>query len=321
MAKAPAIARIGLGLAALGRPAYIDLGRAEDFPSGRSVEAMERRAHAMLDAAHSAGIRWFDAARSYGRAEAFLRSWLDARAIAPGAVTISSKWGYRYVGDWRLVAERHEVKDHSAAALRVQLAESREVLGPHLAVHQIHSASLETGVLDDGEVLDVLAALRDGGVRVGLSASGPGQAETVRRALGIRRAGAPLFSAVQATWNLLERACEGALAEAHASGLTVLVKEALANGRLGPRGDAGMAGPLADLARSAGVGPDAAALAAVLARPWADVVLLGAVSEPQLRSNLRAIDLALPPDAEARLASLREEPSAYWARRAALPWS
>src|SRR5713101_3201530 len=71
---------IGLGLAALGRPRYINLGRDADLGDDRSVAAMERRCHEMLDAAYAAGIRYIDAARSYGLAEAFLASWLEAPA-------------------------------------------------------------------------------------------------------------------------------------------------------------------------------------------------------------------------------------------------
>lgn len=317
----PGVSRLGLGLAALGRPAYIDLGRADDLPGDRAPEELERRTHAVLDAALAAGIRYVDAARSYGRAEAFLASWLASRGIAPGGVVVGSKWGYRYVGAWRLFAERHEVKDHSAAALRAQLDASRALLGPHLALYQVHSATPETGVLDDGEVLDALAALRDAGVRVGVTVSGPRQADVARRALSVERGGEPLFASVQATWNPLDPSCEDALVEVHAAGRTVIVKEALANGRLGPRGDAGREGPLAELARGLGAGPDAVAIAAALARPWADVVLLGPATVEQLRSNLRALALPVGADLLARLAPLREAPEAYWRRRAALPWT
>jgi aryl-alcohol dehydrogenase-like predicted oxidoreductase len=315
------IRRLAVGTAAIGRPAYITLGRDEDLGAERTPEALERRAHAILDAAWAAGIRRFDAARSYGHAEAFVRSWLDARGWAPGEVVVSSKWGYRYVGDFRIDAERHEVKDHSLAALVAQLAETRAILGPHLALYQIHSATLESGVLEDEGVLDALARLRDGGIAVGVSVSGARQADTVRRALDVTRAGAHLFASVQATWNVLERACETALAEAHAAGRTVMVKESLANGRLTARGDAGASGPLAELARARGATVDAVALAAALAQPWADVVLLGAATVAQLRSNLAAADVALSPEALAALAPLVEPAEAYWRRRAQLAWS
>jgi aryl-alcohol dehydrogenase-like predicted oxidoreductase len=316
----PQASRLGLGLAALGRPAYINVGHGDDFPDGRSPQAMERHAHEVLDAALAGGVRYFDAARSYGRAEAFLRSWLDARGIAPGRVVVASKWGYRYVGAWRLDAERHEVKDHSLAALEEQLAASEAALGPWLALYQIHSATPESGVLSDAGVLDALARLRERGVRVGVTVSGASQAATVETALAVRRGGRRLFDAVQATWNVLEPSCGPALREAHDAGCTAIVKEALANGRLTARGDAGAAGALADLAREAGASPDAAALAAALAQPWADVVLLGASTVDQLRSNLAAEALRLPSSALEGLARLREEPAAYWARRAQLAW-
>ena len=63
---------MGLGLAALGRPGYINLGHATDLSRDYDVAAMADHAHTVLDAAWAAGIRYFDAARSYGRAEEFL---------------------------------------------------------------------------------------------------------------------------------------------------------------------------------------------------------------------------------------------------------
>src|SRR5207245_11576171 len=122
----------GLGLAALGRPAYITLGREADLGTHRSPEEMERRCHVVMDAAHAAGIRYVDAARSYGSAERFLASWLDARGLPPQAVTVGSKWGYRYTGDWRMDPAAHEVKDHSVGALRRQLRESLDNLADRL---------------------------------------------------------------------------------------------------------------------------------------------------------------------------------------------
>jgi aryl-alcohol dehydrogenase-like predicted oxidoreductase len=317
----PTASRLGLGLAAVGRPAYHTLGHGEDFPEGRSREQLRRRSHELLDAAFAAGIRHVDVARSYGDAEPFVRAWLEARAIAPGEVVVGSKWGYRYVGGWRLDAERHEVKDHSLAALRAQAAESRAALGPWLRLYQLHSVTADGPVLGDPAVLDELARLRDGGLALGVTVSGTGQAEALRRALAVERGGAPLFSAVQATWNLLERSCEAALAEAHQAGRTVIVKEPMANGRLGPRGDAGTAGPLAEVAAALGVGPDAVAIAAALARPWAGRVLLGPTTVAQLGSNLAGARLELPAGALAALERLAEPAEAYWARRAGLRWT
>jgi aryl-alcohol dehydrogenase-like predicted oxidoreductase len=303
------VSRLGLGLAALGRPGYINVGHGGDLAGRTQVADLERHAHALLDAAFETGVRYFDAARSYGKAEAFLASWLERRGFSPGAVTIGSKWGYTYTAGWRVDADRHEVKDLSVTMLRRQLAESRDLLGSHLRLYQIHSATRESGVLDDRAVLDELRRVREGGLAVGLTVTGVRQAETIERALEIE-----VFDTVQATWNLLERSAGPVLAEAHAAGIGVIVKEALANGRLTPRGDVP---PLLEVAERRGVAPDALALAAVLAQPWADVVLSGGATVETLQSNLTALDLE--PDAE--LDGLAEEPKRYWEERAALPWN
>jgi aryl-alcohol dehydrogenase-like predicted oxidoreductase len=285
------------------------------------VAALERRCHQVLDAAWAAGVRYLDAARSYGRAEAFLASWLTARGIGPAEVTVGSKWGYTYVGDWRMDAGTHEVKDHSLAALTRQAAESRELLGDHLDLYQVHSATLESGVLEDRAVLDELSRLRDQGIVVGLSTSGPAQADTIRRALEVTADGAAGFACVQATWNLLERSAGAALAEARAAGWGVIVKEALANGRLSPHGAGPATAVLGRVASRRGVGVDAVALAAVLANPWADVVLSGAVAAGQLQANLAALQVELDPVELEELAALAEPAEAYWSARSALAWS
>jgi aryl-alcohol dehydrogenase-like predicted oxidoreductase len=303
---------IGLGLAAIGRPGYINLGHGGDVDDTRR-EQMKRAAHDVLDAAYEASVRAFDAARSYGAAEAFLASWLARRELGPADVTVSSKWGYAYTAGWRVDAERHEVKDLSAAQLRRQWAETRELLGEHVSLYQIHSATLESGVLDDAAVRDELAALRADGIRIGLTVTGPRQAETVERALAVGG-----FDAVQATWNLHERAAGPALARAHAAGLRVYVKEALANGRLTARGENRA---LAAAARERGTTEDALALAAALARPWAGVVLSGAATVAQLESNVAAREVAWDEELEHALAGLVEEPDAYWAARAELAWN
>ena len=108
---------LGLGLAALGRPAYITLERQRDFGAHRGVAELERRCHAMLDAAYAAGIRYIDAARSYGMAENFVGSWLSTRNPPKDTVTVGSKWGYTYTAGWRIDAAEHEVKDLSAGTL------------------------------------------------------------------------------------------------------------------------------------------------------------------------------------------------------------
>ncbi|MFL6120909.1 aldo/keto reductase [Actinophytocola sp.] len=297
--------RLGLGLAALGRPAYINVGRSE-LPLVRSVQAMREASWAVLDAAHAAGVRWVDVARSYGLAEEFLAGWLTDRAVTD--VTVSSKWGYAYVGDWRLDAAVHEEKSHTLDRFRLQWAESTSLLGPHLSLYQVHSLTPDSPLFDDLALQDALASAP---VRVGFSTSGPEQAAVVRRALALERHGVRVFTAVQSTWNVLEPSVGPALAEAHAAGAHVLVKEGVANGRLAVDPPA----PVASLARTLGVGPDAVALAAALAQPWADTVLSGAAGTGQLASNLAALAV------EVDLPDLAEPPAAYWEHRSSLAWA
>ena len=309
----PVVSRIGLGLAALGRPAYITTGRSGDLPD-RSVAGMADRTYAMLDAAYEAGIRYFDAARSYGRAEEFLGAWLADRGV-PDAVA-GSKWGYRYTGGWKLDAEPQEVKEHSLAMFTTQLAETRALLGDRLALYQIHSLTADSGPLDDRELLAALAGLRDQGVLVGISTSGPGQADTLRRAMDATVDGQPVFSTAQVTWNLLEPSVGPAAAEAADAGWTILVKEAVANGRLAPGGDpAGPPAGLSAVAAAHGVSVDAIAIAAALANPWARVVLSGAVTPGQLHANLGALAVTGLPGLD-----LAEPPADYWSARSGRPW-
>jgi aryl-alcohol dehydrogenase-like predicted oxidoreductase len=286
---------------------------------------MQFQASTVLDTAWKRGIRCFDAARSYGRAEAFLGTWLREREIDPGSVTVGSKWGYTYTADWRVDADTHEVKDHTLPALLRQRAESVASLAEYLNLYQIHSATLESGVLDDVPVLDQLMLYKSQGLAIGLSLSGTGQAQTLCRAMRVQPEGLPLFDVVQATWNLIERTVESALAEAHATGMGVIVKEALANGRLTSRN----ADPtfstqraiLEEIAAEQGVGVDALALAAALAQPWADVVLSGAARVDHLNSNLDAFKVGWTDEIDQRLISLTESPETYWGKRRELSWN
>ncbi|MFZ0547912.1 MAG: aldo/keto reductase [Candidatus Promineifilaceae bacterium] len=316
---------IGLGLAALGRPGYINLGHAQDMPDGRSIASLEAHTHDVLDAAWEMGIRYFDAARSYGRAEQFLGSWLTARKIAPADVTVGSKWGYTYTADWQVNAEVHEVKEHSLAVLQRQIGESRALLGQYLNLYQIHSATLDSGVLDNQPVLDQLARLKAGGLVIGLSLSGAKQADTLAKALTIRYDGELLFGSVQATWNLLETSIGPVLNEAHQTGLAVIVKEALANGRLTPRNQNPNFTPqralLEQIAAQKETTIDALALSAVLNQPWATVVLSGAATTEQLRSNVAALAVNWGEETAEALAPLAESPATYWQIRSNLNWN
>jgi aryl-alcohol dehydrogenase-like predicted oxidoreductase len=319
------VTQLGLGLAALGRPAYINLEHAEDLHRDYDRGMMEAGAYAVLDAAWQAGIRYFDAARSYGLAEAFLGSWLQSRHISPKEVTVGSKWGYTYTADWKIDAPVNEVKEHSLAVLRRHRQESDAALDGYLGLYQVHSATLESGVLENQAVLEELLSYRENGMAIGLTVSGVDQAETVERALQLVVDGRPMFQCVQVTWNLLEPSAGMVLKFARQIGMGVIVKEALANGLLtGKNHDpyfAAKTTALKNAAAQRGTTPDGLALAAALAQPWADVVLSGAATPEQLLSNVKALEVNWDDELADSLSSLAEAPAVYWAKRSQMPWN
>lgn len=299
-----------MGLAALGRPAYITAGRDDDLGADRSVAALERRAHAVLDAAWDAGVRYFDVARSYGRAEVFLGEWLAAHPARRDQLTIGSKWGYRYTGDWRMDADRHEVKEHSRSALDEQWAQTLTALGGPPDVYLVHSVTPTSPALSDPALLDGLRAVADSGVRVGLSTSGPAQAEVIETALTLRDSP---FSAVQSTWNVLEQSAGDALREADRSGWLIVVKEVFANGRVF---EPETANRITEVVGSGG--GELGSLAVALDLAWADIVLVGAATPAQVRQDAEVGPVAVE---EAALVALAEDPAAYWRTRSERPWT
>jgi aryl-alcohol dehydrogenase-like predicted oxidoreductase len=196
----------------------------------------------------------------------------------------------------------------------------------------------ESKTLEDDALIDAIVRLRTRGIRAGLSVSGVGQDVAIRRSLEVRRDGERVFDSVQATWNLLERGAESALQDAHGAGMKVVVKESLANGRL--TGDAGrvkreagkenrndgkilspLVAQIRELAESRGTTIETLALAAALARPWADVVLTGAATVGQIQSNVAALELAYDPELEEKLRSVSINSTEYWRARSSFRWN
>jgi aryl-alcohol dehydrogenase-like predicted oxidoreductase len=312
-------ADLGLGLAALGRPGYMNLGHGEDLPRDKSVSSLERHCHEVLDEAYAGGVRYFDAARSYGRAEAFLASWLENQGHPD--VVVGSKWGYAYTADWRVDAEVHEVKEHSLSRFEQQWRESLALL-PKLGLYWVHSLDSGSPLFEDVKLQRALWDWsREHRIVLGVTVTGANQGEVVARARAIEQEGTQLFGAVQATWNVLEPSAGPALADAHGEGWFVVIKEALANGRLTPKNPSlsREAGRLVECAEELGVGPDAVALAAALEQPWCHRVLSGAATPAQVASHFGARQLHGRFDVKGVMAP--EKPADYWRRRATLPWN
>ena len=93
--KPAGLPRLGLGMAALGRPGYINLNRNSILGNDRPVELMQKQANLVMDKLFQlSDSPWLDCARSYGLSEKFVGEYLRERKISPDAVCVSSKWGY-----------------------------------------------------------------------------------------------------------------------------------------------------------------------------------------------------------------------------------
>lgn len=320
-------AQLGLGMAALGRPGYVTLDHASALGGNYDPAAMESHAHEVLDAAYGAGVRYFDMARSYGKAEDFFASWLERRQFPQGHIKVASKWGYTYTADWSTRAEQHEVKDHSLATFHRQFNESIERLDGYLSLYQIHSVTADSKTFDDDALIDAIAKVKQVGLRMGFSTSGPGQATAIRKSLEIERDGVRVFDSVQATWNLFERGAESALKEARKAGMKVVIKEALANGRLthGNRNQDQLLAPyipkIRVIAENRGTTIEMLAIAAALARPWANFVLSGAATVEQVQANARARELEFSDELKDQLGAFAISSNDYWRARSGFSWN
>ena len=285
---------IGLGLAALGRPGYLNLGHGDDLGPARTPEDLRARTAEVLDAAYAGGVRYLDAARSYGRAEEFLPLARRPRAPATSRRLEVGLHLHRRLAGRRRAAE---VKDHSDRDVRAPDRRDPSAARRRLDLYQIHSATLGERRARRPRVLERSAALRAGGVAHRASVDRQRDRPTTIDRARWRSAASTRSRHVEPA-RALRRA---ALAEAHDAGLQVIVKEALANGRLHrPR-----RARRAARRRGGRAHGDAGrvALAAALAQPWSTVVLSGASTVPMLESNLAARDAEPDP----RLDALREE--------------
>lgn len=344
--------RVGLGLAALGRPGYINLQR-DNHLTSRSVEGMQNQANAVMDELFQQSrslsnrqggsrgekklIPWLDCARSYGLSEKFVGEYLRSNNVSSKEVYVSSKWGYTYVADWNVElgeGDPHEVKDHSLENFLRQVQETSEHIGEYVKLYQVHSATSDSGILTNTKVHEALHKCRkERGWKIGLSVSGPSQDQTIREAMQIKVSGQQrLFDSVQCTYNILEQRPHDALMEAYKSGMDIIIKEGLANGRV-------LSNPsLLELSRTLSCQVDELALGAILAQPFQPRVLSGSVTAAQLRSNLGSFYSINDPESMSvseRLVSTPEgkevlkklmdsckmESEMYWKDRSALKWN
>ena len=202
------------------------------------------------------------------------------------------------------------------------MEETKSFIGEYVNLYQIHSATFESGVLENKDVHVALHQCRkELGWSIGLSVSSTNQNEILRCAMEIDVDGCKLFDSVQCTYNMLEQKPGTALLEAHEAGMDIIIKEGLANGRILRNN------PVVEkYAKQLSCSPDAVALGFILAQPFQPRVLSGAVTSDQLISNLKALEVAekLKND-PALLKEISEstvvDSEEYWKERPILAWN
>ena len=229
---------------------------------------------------------------------------------------MSSKWGYVYTAGWEVDADPPEVKHHDVETLRRQLGgDARAPRRPARRSTRSTPRRRTAACWRTTRCWTELRACGRAACASALSVSGTGQARDDRaraRARPLRRGAGDLEPA-------RARGRAGAGARPHDAGLSVYRQggagqRAARPARAGGRADARRR-------RELGATPDALALAAVLAQPWADVVLSGAATVETLRPNLAAAELAWPTRTSTRAGAAREDSDEYWERRSSLPWN
>jgi aryl-alcohol dehydrogenase-like predicted oxidoreductase len=314
--------KIGLGLAALGRPDYINIRSKHDID--KSIEAFKINALEVLDESYKLGITDFDVAPSYGLGEQFLRDWNDSRHYKD--VHISTKFGYTYVANWELgFSGKHEIKEHSIAKLNEQWDVSKALL-PNLKIYQIHSATLDSGVLTNSNVLARLHELKQQHqLKIGISSSGATQVKIIEEAQKIVFDGTDLFDSYQVTFNIFEQSCFTILKRLLAYDKTIIIKEALANGRVFRNHQfpeyVQAYSYLEKLAKKYSVGIDAVALRFVIDVLEPTLILSGGAHTTQIKENLKALNFELDANEITKLESFKVSSQLYWQERSNLEWN
>lgn len=308
--------KIGLGLAALGRPEYINIRT--DNNIDKSEEAFKQNTFNVLDFAYQKGVRYFDTAPSYGKGEAFLQEWNNSKKHIDAI--LGTKWGYTYVANWELGYQgKHEIKEHSLDKLNEQWQVSENLL-PELKIYQVHSATFDSGILKNKDALNKLHDIKTQfGLLIGITTSGANQKDIIAEALNIEINNQPLFDSFQVTYNVLEQSTLSILKTLKQLNKTIIIKEALANGRVFNVNK--YSSQLKSFSNKYNVGIDALALRFVIDSLEPDYVLSGASNTKQLEQNLKALNFKLTKEELNNLSAIKSNPEDYWSERNKLEWN
>jgi aryl-alcohol dehydrogenase-like predicted oxidoreductase len=312
---------IGLGTAAIGRPQYINIRQEEQ--SSFDLKKFKKRGIKVLDKAYDMGIRYFDTAPGYGMAEELVARWIRDKMDVE--IEIASKWGYTYTANFDPNAVYHEVKELSLSKLKEQWTGSKRLF-PNFRVYQIHSATLESGVLDNEEVLNRLHEIKEEYLlKIGITTSGEDQVEVIKKALDVQVGRKQLFDCFQVTYNILEQNLTEISEELHHQKKLVIVKEAMANGRIFRNleypGYNDLYDYLDTLAEKYQVGVDAIGLRFCIDSLQPYKVLSGACTPDHVEQNLKALDFKLEQEEIEKLICFEVKGAKYWTERKQLTWN
>lgn len=312
---------IGLGTAAIGRPIYINI-RHEKPRADLPLQEFRENGMGILDDAYDKGVRFFDASPGYGLAESLLIEWLGQKNDKD--IIVATKWGLSYAAHFDINAVVHEIKEHSLEKLNEQWEFSKKLL-PNLKIYQIHSATLETGVLDNKAILQRLHEIKkEHKIIIGLTTTGVNQVEVLKKAVNIEIENEPLFSSFQSTYNIMEQSVLQLKEIFLNTNSQLIIKESMANGRLMPntsfKEHNSLYRYITKLADKYNVGADAIAIRFCVDSFPDAVTLSGASTAEQLRSNLAAKTFKLQKEEMEQLGSYKTDPILYWGERKLLSW-
>lgn len=264
-----AVSPLGLGTVKLGRNTGVKYPGAFELPS-------DEQATTLLRTALDEGVNLLDTAPAYGVSEERI-----GRLLASGQVgrredwVICTKAGEEFeTGPDGAGRSRF---DFSPGAVTASVRRSLSRLGTDvLDVVLLHSDGDDAAVIDRSGGLDALRALKHSGAARAVGVS----TKTLAGALlAIERA----VDVVMVTYNAAEPGDGPAVDAAHAAGVGVLVKKALASGHVKTLQGAGSAG---------GESPVTAALRFVFAPPrgaGVSAVVIGTINPEHLREAARAV--------------------------------
>ena len=245
---------LGSGLIAIGR----QWGTTPQVPS-------EAQALGFLEAAFSAGIRYFDTAPSYGLSELRLGKFLAGLTNGERSqITVATKCGEHWDPE-----KQEAYTDHSQSALEHSIDRSLERLAGHVSILQLHKTSVP--VLESVAFESALAYAEVQGITTfGASVS---DVETAQAAIGYEQ-----LSLIQLPYNQGSPQFHDSIAQATARGLQVVTNRPFQMGAVtapGAREDSAVR-----------------AFRFVLQAQFAGAVLTGTSNADHLRENIAAFNTA-----------------------------